>query len=48
MNLTEKARQFRVTMQLYAETFSDEQAVEVSDIYPNWQSRVQYKKGRYG
>ena len=39
------AEQLRKALQLFANTFTEEQAMELSTIYPKWKSGVAYKVG---
>lgn len=39
------AEQFRRALQMYAQTLTEEQAIEVASIYPSWEPNRKYKIG---
>lgn len=43
--LLQAAEQFRKALQIFAGTLTEEQALEVATIYPQWQAGVAYKTG---
>ena len=45
MDMVESARQFRAAVQLYAGTLSDEEAIQVDSLYPEWEAGAAYGKG---
>lgn len=45
MDMVENARQFRAAVQLYAGTLSDEEAIQVDSLYPEWEAGAAYGKG---
>lgn len=45
MSMVESARQFRAAVQLYAGTLSDEEAIQVDSLYPEWEAGAAYDKG---
>lgn len=51
MNRLQAAEQLRRTLQMFAATLTDEQAMEVATIYPAWEAGHSYSTGeiiRYG
>ena len=45
MDLLQMAEQLRKTLQMYAQTLTEEQALEVASIYPSWEPNRTYKIG---
>ena len=45
MNKLQAAQQFRRALQLFANTLSEEQAMEVAAVFPTWQAGVAYQVG---
>lgn len=45
MDLLQMAEQLRKALQMYAQTLTDEQALEVASIYPSWEPNRAYKIG---
>ena len=42
MNILQLAEQFRKALQMFAETLSDEQAMEIATVYPVWATDTAY------
>ena len=42
MNILQLAEQFRKALQMFAETLSDEQAMEIATVYPAWETGTAY------
>ena len=42
-----QAEQLRKALQLFANTFTEEQAMELSTVYPKWKGGVVYKVGNF-
>lgn len=47
MDLLQMAEQLRKALQMYAQTLTDEQALEIASIYPSWEPKHTYKIGDY-
>ena len=45
MDLLQIAEQLRKALQMYAQTLTEEQALEVASIYPSWEPNRAYKIG---
>ena len=45
MNRLQAAEQLRKALQIYANTLTEEQAMEVATVYPAWAENVSYKTG---
>ena len=45
MNKLQAIEQLRRALQIFAQTLSDEEAMEVACVYPQWQSNISYKVG---
>lgn len=45
MNRLQAAEQLRRSLQLFANTLSEEQAMEVAAVFPTWQAGVSYQVG---
>lgn len=45
MDLLQMAEQLRKALQMYAQTLTEEQALEVASIYPSWEPNRAYKIG---
>ena len=45
MNKLQLAEQFRYALQLFVQTLSDEEAMEVATVYPAYQAGKKYKEG---
>lgn len=43
MNKLQAIEQLRYALQIFAQTLSDEQAMEVACVYPQWQNNTAYK-----
>lgn len=42
MDLLQMAEHLRKTLQMYAQTLTDEQALEIASVYPSWEPNVSY------
>ena len=47
MNKLQAAEQFRKALQMFAATLTDEQALEVATVYPEWEPDVSYSVGEF-
>ena len=45
MNKLQAAEQFRRALQMFAQTLADEQALEISTVYPAWKDGKAYAQG---
>lgn len=45
MNKLQAAEQFRRALQMFAQTLTDEQALEISTVYPAWEAGKAYAQG---
>ena len=45
MNKLQVAEQFRRALQMFAQTLTDEQALEISTVYPAWEAGKAYAQG---
>ena len=46
MNKIQMAEQLRRALQMFVQTVSDEEALEVAGVYPEWKAGVKYKEGQ--
>lgn len=47
MNKLQAAEQLRKTLQIYAQTLTDDEAMEIATVYPVWASGVAYSIGTF-
>lgn len=47
MNKLQRAEQLRRTLQMFADSLTEEQALEIATVYPEWESGKVYKVGEY-
>lgn len=47
MNVLQLAEQFRKALQMYAQTLSDESAMEIASVYPKWEDGIKYLVGAF-
>ncbi len=47
MNRLQLAEQFRYALQLFAESLTEEKALEVATVYPAWEAAKAYTAGQY-
>lgn len=47
MNKLQRAEQLRRALQMFADSLTEEQALEIATVYPKWESGKAYKVGEY-